>query len=99
MRDRRDLRTYGSRGQQRTAALSLKLAELQVSKTITGIAPLLLLDDVMSELDGQRRTTLLHALAGVEQAIITTTDWDDFTPAFRSQAQRLQVQAGTVQVM
>ncbi len=97
--NRSDLRAYGSRGQQRTAALSLKLAELQVSKTTTGVAPLLLLDDVMSELDGQRRTTLLHALAGVEQAIITTTDWDDFTPAFRSQAQLLQVQAGTVQVM
>ncbi|MCX6045310.1 MAG: DNA replication/repair protein RecF [Chloroflexi bacterium] len=93
----RDLRAYGSRGQQRTAALSLKLAELKVSTLTTGVAPLLLLDDVMSELDAQRRSTLLAALDGVEQAIITTTDWDDFTPEFRARAQQLQVRAGTVQ--
>jgi DNA replication and repair protein RecF len=92
----RDLRAYGSRGQQRTAALSLKLAELKVSTITTGVAPLLLLDDVMSELDAQRRSTLLAALDGVEQAIITTTDWDDFTPEFRARAQLLQVRNGTV---
>jgi len=95
----RDLRAYGSRGQQRTAALALKLAELQVSTTVTGVAPLLLLDDVMSELDEQRRSTLLAALAGVQQALITTTDWNDFTPAFRARAQLLQVQGGTVEVI
>ncbi len=93
----RDLRAYGSRGQQRTAALSLKLAELKVSTLTTGVAPLLLLDDVMSELDAQRRSTLLAALDGVEQAIITTTDWGDFTPEFRARAQLLQVRSGTVQ--
>lgn len=92
----RDLRTYGSRGQQRTAALALKLAELQVSTAATGTAPLLLLDDVMSELDVQRRNTLLTALAGVEQAIVTTTDWEDFTPEFRRQAQLFHVHAGKV---
>ena len=95
----RDLRAYGSRGQQRTAALALKLAELQVSTATTGVAPLLLLDDVMSELDQQRRNTLLDALGGVEQTIITTTDWNDFTPAFRAQAQQLQVCGGTVQTI
>lgn len=92
----RDLRTYGSRGQQRTAALALKLAELQVSTAATGTAPLLLLDDVMSELDIQRRNTLLTALAGVEQAIVTTTDWEDFSPEFRRQAQLFHVHAGKV---
>jgi len=93
----RDLRLYGSRGQQRTAALAIKLAELQVSTATTGVAPVLLLDDVMSELDVQRRSTLLAALNGVEQAIITTTDWNDFTPEFRTRAQLIQVHAGAVQ--
>jgi DNA replication and repair protein RecF len=92
----RDLRTYGSRGQQRTAALALKLAELQLSTLATGTAPLLLLDDVMSELDLQRRNTLLRALTGVEQAIVTTTDWTDFALDFRRQAQLFHVQAGQV---
>jgi DNA replication and repair protein RecF len=96
MANGRDLRTYGSRGQQRTAALALKLAELQLSMASTGTAPLLLLDDVMSELDLHRRNTLLEALTGVEQAIITTTDWEDFAPDFRAQAQRFSVHGGTV---
>ena len=90
--DERDLRTYGSRGQQRSAALSLKLAEVQAMTDATGAAPLLLLDDVMSELDAKRRSTLLEALAGVEQAIVTTTDWDDFSPDFRATAHCLHVQ-------
>ncbi len=89
-----NLRTFGSRGQQRTGALSLKLAEVEVSKLATGIAPLLLLDDVMSELDGRRRQMLLTALQGVDQAILTTTDWDDFAPAFRAEAQLLQIHQG-----
>jgi DNA replication and repair protein RecF len=96
MANGRDLRTYGSRGQQRTAALALKLAELQVSVASTGVTPLLLLDDVMSELDQHRRNTLVSALGAVEQAIITTTDWADFTPEFRNQAQRFTVQRGAV---
>lgn len=94
--NQRDLRTFGSRGQQRTAALALKLAELQTSTRVTGAAPLLLLDDVMSELDAQRRNTLLSALTGVEQAIITTTDWVDFSPAFRQQAQLFHVHGGQI---
>lgn len=94
--NRRDLRIYGSRGQQRSAALALKLAEVQAMTAATGSAPLLLLDDVMSELDARRRSTLLAALDGVEQAILTTTDWEDFTPEFRSAAQNLHVAAGRV---
>jgi DNA replication and repair protein RecF len=93
----RDLRLYGSRGQQRTAALALKLAEVQAMTAATGEAPLLLLDDVMSELDAQRRGTLLAALEGVAQAVITTTDWEDFTPEFRLAAQCFTVRAGSVQ--
>lgn len=92
----RDLRTFGSRGQQRSGALSLKLAEVQAMTDATGQAPLLLLDDVMSELDAQRRSMLLTVLDGVEQAVITTTDWDDFTPQFQARAKRLHVCDGTV---
>jgi DNA replication and repair protein RecF len=94
--NRRDLRLYGSRGQQRSAALSLKLAEVQEMTAATGAAPLLLLDDVMSELDARRRAMLLTVLADVPQAVITTTDWDDFAPDFRDQAQRLHVWEGTI---
>lgn len=94
--NRRDLRVYGSRGQQRSAALSLKLAEVQVMTDSTGTPPLLLLDDVMSELDAQRRAMLLSVLAGVEQAVITTTDWEDFSPEFRRQAQRIHVCDGAL---
>jgi DNA replication and repair protein RecF len=93
----RDLRTYGSRGQQRSAALSLKLAELETMTAVTGETPLLLLDDVMSELDAVRRSMLLAALGQVTQAIITTTDWSDFTPDFLAQAQQLTVRAGQVE--
>ncbi len=92
----RNLRTYGSRGQQRTAALATKLAEVQAMTEATGEPPLLLLDDVMSELDASRRATLLTALADVHQAVITTTDWADFSEDFQSQAQRLHVEGGAV---
>jgi DNA replication and repair protein RecF len=92
--DGRDLRTYGSRGQQRTGALALKLAEVRMMQEITGDCPLLLLDDVMSELDAPRRHMLLEVLAGVTQAIVTTTDWSDFSPELLAQARRLRVEGG-----
>lgn len=90
----RDVRTFGSRGQQRTAALALKLAEVQMMYDETQDHPLLLLDDVMSELDAARRHALLDALAGVSQAIVTTTDLDDFSTELRGQARILHVEQG-----
>ena len=63
----------------------------------TGSAPVLLLDDVMSELDAARRAMLLTALAGVNQALLTTTDWDDFSPALRARATRLHVRNGAIE--
>jgi DNA replication and repair protein RecF len=92
--EERDLRAYGSRGQQRTAALALKLAEVQMMRDVAGESPLLLLDDVMSELDEVRRHALLDALEGVEQAFVTTTDWEDFGPDLLEHAQRYRVEAG-----
>ena len=68
-----DIRKYGSQGQQRTAALSLKLAEIEIVKRVVKDNPVLLLDDVMSELDLKRQEYLLRGLSNV-QTIITTTD-------------------------
>lgn len=70
-----DITTVASRGEIRTVVLTLKLAELTYIKQRTGIAPILLLDDVYSELDDQRRTLLSQAFEG-HQVIITTTDGD-----------------------
>lgn len=92
----RDLRTYGSRGEQRTAALATKIAEVTVMREQTGESPLLLLDDVMSELDQTRRKYLLRVLDGAAQAIVTTTDWGDFAPEFRAGAHCLRVEAGQI---
>ena len=68
-----DVRVYGSQGQQRTSALSLKLAELEIFKNKFGEYPVLILDDAFSELDKKRRLNLLNYLNGV-QIIITCTD-------------------------
>lgn len=69
-----DLSTYGSRGQQRSVALALKLSELEYIERETGDQPILLLDDVLSELDTQRRTDLLAAVRDLDQVLLTTTD-------------------------
>lgn len=74
-----DLRTYGSQGQQRSAALCLKLAELELMHQQTGEMPVLLLDDVMSELDESRRTMLLNRTHGA-QTIITCTNAEALPP-------------------
>ena len=93
----RNLRSFGSRGQQRTAALASKLAEVSIMTQVTGTAPLLLLDDVMSELDANRRAMLLDALTSVPQAIVTTTEWQPFTAALLAGARKLHVHAGQLQ--
>ncbi len=77
-----DLCTYGSRGQIRTALLSLKLAEIEWMKEHTGTAPLLLLDETLAELDEQRGKDLLRRLESYDQAILTTTDQADFPESF-----------------
>jgi len=89
-----DLNLYGSRGQQRTATLSTKLAEVVLMKETTGETPVLLLDDVMSELDLERRTQVLKLVDEVSQAFLTTTDWGDYAADFRQRAQCYTVAAG-----
>lgn len=70
----RELRTYGSQGQQRTALLALLLAECEAISAVTGRRPLVLLDDVMSELDARRRGLLVERVARLGQVMITTTE-------------------------
>lgn len=72
-----DIRKFGSQGQQRTVALSLKLAELELVKRISKDTPILLLDDVLSELDSNRQNYLLNSIGGI-QTIITCTGLEEF---------------------
>ena len=72
-----DIRRFGSQGQQRTAALSLKLSELELVKKISRDDPVLLLDDVLSELDSSRQNQLLDAIQDI-QTMITCTGLEDF---------------------
>ncbi|HVS45361.1 MAG TPA: DNA replication/repair protein RecF [Verrucomicrobiae bacterium] len=78
------LAAYGSQGQQRTAVLALKVAEYTVMHERTGEAPLLLLDDVLSELDGQRAGAFLAGVGGFEQAFVTATHLPDDLPSGRT---------------
>lgn len=72
-----DVRRFGSQGQQRTAALSLKLAEIELVKQEIKDTPILLLDDVLSELDRKRQHYLLDSIGDI-QTFITCTGIDDF---------------------
>ena len=72
-----DVRKFGSQGQQRTAALSLKLAEIELVKQVINDTPILLLDDVLSELDANRQNFLLDSIGDI-QTIITCTGLDEF---------------------
>lgn len=72
-----DIRKFGSQGQQRTAALSLKLSEIELVKKVTKDIPLLLLDDVLSELDSSRQNYLLNSIGDI-QTIITCTGLEEF---------------------
>lgn len=72
-----DLRKFGSQGQQRTCALSVKLAEIELVKKVINNKPVLLLDDVLSELDSKRQNYLLESIDGI-QTILTCTGLDEF---------------------
>jgi DNA replication and repair protein RecF len=92
-----DLGTYGSRGQARTAVLALKLAEVAWMQAKTGEWPLLLLDEVLAELDVNRRRELLGRLGAAEQCVLTTTDLSLFPEAFRAQATVWRVVEGRIE--
>ena len=91
-----DLRKYGSQGQQRTTALSLKLAEIEIVKQSVKDTPVLLLDDVLSELDGSRQRYLLENIHDI-QTMITCTGVDDFVENNFQIDRLFQVIEGTVE--
>jgi len=92
-----DLGHYGSRGQVRTTLLSLKLAEVNWMKDRTGEWPVILLDEVMAELDSQRRADLLKYIGETEQVLFTTTDLNVFAPEFIEKADLWRVEGGRVE--
>jgi DNA replication and repair protein RecF len=87
---------YASRAQQRSIALSLRLAEAELLRRRRGEAPVLLLDDVLSEMDSSRRKAVLTAIRDADQLLITGADWDRFPPQFSSIASCFNVVKGTV---
>ena len=89
--DGRDARTYASQGQQRSLVLAWKIAEVEVTRAILGRPPLLLLDDVMSELDEQRRAAFLALVGGGVQTVITTTNLGYFDDEALAQAKVVKI--------
>ena len=90
-----EVKKYGSQGQQRTAALSLKLAEIELVKKVVKDTPVLLLDDVLSELDSNRQQFLLNSIGQI-QTVITCTGLDEFVNSQFAVHKTFQIQNGTV---
>ena len=90
-----DIRRFGSQGQQRTAALSLKLAQIQLVKEVLKDSPILLLDDVLSELDSHRKVYLLEGIREI-QTFITCTGLDEFIDQHLPIQRMFQIKAGKV---
>ena len=93
MLNSRNMKNYASQGQMRTGALSLKLAQLKVIQKVTGENPVLLLDDVMSELDPERRSNLLHILQDT-QTFITCTDRSDLSDYIHYRTYQVREEGG-----
>jgi len=94
-----DMRIYGSRGQQRTVVLAVKLAEAKLLAEETGEQPIMLMDEALSELDEARRRYLMKAIENSQQAILTTTHWNAYSSDFLAQAILLRVQEGRIERM
>lgn len=94
--DGKDAHLYASQGQQRSIALSIKLAEIQLVHHLTDEYPLLLLDDVMSELDHGRQRALLNYIHGKTQTFITTTDLEGISWEIIKQPRIYHIQSGKI---
>ncbi|MFE8704070.1 DNA replication/repair protein RecF [Cytobacillus sp. FJAT-54145] len=92
----RDVQTFGSQGQQRTTALSLKLAEIELIHSEIGEYPILLLDDVLSELDDYRQSHLLNTIQGKVQTFVTTTSVDGIDHQTLKEASTFRVESGVM---
>lgn len=93
------VKAFGSQGQQRTCALSLKLAEMEFMKIETKEYPVLLLDDVLSELDSERRKFLLEVASGKVQTFVTATDIEDFSESLVSRSRIFRVNEGQIKIL
>ncbi|MDP2720090.1 MAG: DNA replication/repair protein RecF [Dehalococcoidia bacterium] len=91
-----DIGIYGSRGQQRTVALSLKLAEAGFLRQTVGESPVVLLDDILSELDSKRRHLVIETLRAYGQVVTTTTELESLEAAFVAGAKVFRVHEGTL---
>ncbi|GMQ79537.1 MAG: DNA replication/repair protein RecF [Anaerolineae bacterium] len=92
----REMSAFGSRGQQRSGILAIKLAEILWMESQTGDKPVLLLDEVVAELDETRRALILAAVTNASQSILTATDPGMFTNSFLEQAALMRVDAGRI---
>lgn len=90
-----DIRKFGSQGQQRTAALSLKLSQIQLVKEVLHDTPVLLLDDVLSELDSNRKIYLLESIKDT-QTFITCTGLDEFISQHLPVQRMFQIKEGKI---
>lgn len=93
----RDVQTFGSQGQQRTTALSIKLAEIELIHAEIGEYPILLLDDVLSELDDYRQSHLLNTIQGKVQTFVTTTSVDGIDHQTLKEASTFHVKEGSME--
>jgi DNA replication and repair protein RecF len=96
MLDGFDLKLYGSQGQQRVAILSLKLSEISLFKEVTGSYPIVLLDDVFSELDIEKRQNLLKFIKSNIQFIITTTDLNNISNKILDKSSVFKIKEGNI---
>lgn len=92
--DDKNARLFGSQGQQRSLVLAVKIAEIAVLRDLLGCEPILLLDDVMSELDEHRREALMDAVGENSYMFITTTNINYFSEAFLAQSQIVRLPIG-----
>ena len=94
--DDKNLSLYGSQGQMRSAILALKLSEVKLFTEKTGDSPILLLDDIFSELDIEKRNNLLSTLSDNVQTVITTTDMENITEDIRKKANVYEIDDGNI---
>ena len=94
--DNKNIKLYGSQGQQRMAVLAIKLSELEIIKEIKNQSPILLLDDVLSELDIEKRNKLLSYIKNNFQVIITTTDLKNIDEDILKKSKKINIDNGKV---
>ena len=92
----RDMQKFGSQGQQRTTVLSMKLAEIECMHEVLGEYPILLLDDVLSELDDERQTHLLKSIQSKVQTFLTTTSLDGIQRELIEEPRVFNIDAGAI---